>query len=51
MATYPDHLPLITVVYNKKTKTFREGHGMAFFFKMSYSNDTIVNRYYKEGEF
>lgn len=51
MTIIPDHQPLIYIVYNKKTKTFREESGSSFMFRLNYFDDVIMNKYYKEGDY
>lgn len=50
MTILPDNEPLIYVVYNRRTRKFREEHGTSFMFKLNYFDDIITNTYYKEGE-
>lgn len=51
MTILPDTKPLIYVVYNRRTRTFREECGTSFMFNLNYFDDIITNKYYKEGDF
>jgi hypothetical protein len=38
------------IIYNKKTKKFREAQGFSVIYKLHYYDEEIIGHYYKETE-